>query len=82
MKKSTSSTKEKSSLIVVKKAKSFLDEKVKSKHRFISLYAYLEGISDSEQENFLSENSEAAYNVCIDVFASQVEKMKGLHRSY
>lgn len=75
MKKSASS--KQSSHIVVKKAKDFFDEKVKAKHRFISLYGYLESITEAEQAVFLNENHEQAYIVTIDVFASQIEKMKG-----
>ncbi|RKO89859.1 hypothetical protein BDK51DRAFT_50230 [Blyttiomyces helicus] len=59
-----------------KRAKPFLDEKLKSKQRLNSLFNFMENASDADQNKFFQENDFQIYSVMYDAFSHQVEKIR------
>ncbi|KAJ3145195.1 Ral GTPase-activating protein subunit alpha-1 [Geranomyces variabilis] len=61
---------------LLKRAKPFLDEKLKAKQRLASLYSFMENSSEQEQAKFFRDHDYQIYSVMFDVFTHQVDKIK------
>ncbi|KAI8999195.1 hypothetical protein BC832DRAFT_594874 [Gaertneriomyces semiglobifer] len=59
-----------------KRAKPFLDEKLKLKQRLNTFYMFIENTTDQEQIAFFQEHSLQVYTVMYDCWTRQVEKIK------
>ncbi|KAJ3023285.1 Ral GTPase-activating protein subunit alpha-2 [Thoreauomyces humboldtii] len=61
---------------LLKRAKPFLDEKLKAKQRLNSLYSFMENSTEQDQTKFYEEHDYQIYQVMFDCFTHQVEKIK------
>ncbi|KAJ3175950.1 Ral GTPase-activating protein subunit alpha-2 [Geranomyces variabilis] len=61
---------------LLKRAKPFLDEKLKAKQRLASLYSFMENSTEQDQAKFFRDHDYQIYSVMFDVFTHQVDKIK------
>ncbi|KNC97790.1 uncharacterized protein SPPG_06786 [Spizellomyces punctatus DAOM BR117] len=61
---------------LLKRAKPFLDEKLKAKQRLSSLWNFLDNANEQDQCKFFQEHDYPVYTVMYDCFSHQVDKIK------
>ncbi|KAI8823426.1 uncharacterized protein EV422DRAFT_354579 [Fimicolochytrium jonesii] len=61
---------------LLKRAKPFLDEKLKAKQRLTALSSFVENSNVQEQQKFFHEHDYQIYTVMFDCFTHQVDKIK------
>ncbi|KAJ3191793.1 Ral GTPase-activating protein subunit alpha-2 [Irineochytrium annulatum] len=65
----------------LKKARGFLDDKQRPKHRMASLFSFMDSATEQDQARFYQDHDAQIFGVMLDTFNHQVEKIRGKEKN-